>query len=308
MNLIKLFVVTNIVVFNLILSLTSVGQYDINTQYMDTLSIRVSSSFTPEDFIEMTKKDTSFLRAFRNLRGFEHSAKTKVVILDKSNDSKASLLRSSHVKQGPNKGFVNIDEELVSGRYYNRKGEHKYYTTEMFDKVFFPSDSFPIYNQVGVYNQKKPIERSRIEKHYEQLKTFMFSPGLGVDGVPLIGDKLNIMESPMKELYNFEVKEVTLFDSIPCYEFGITKKSTTDIDDISIDYIYTYYDRRTMQIIQRKYHLFDQTLLFDFDIYMNITLELYKDEYVPKKIVYSGEWDIPFNRPERIQFTMLCEY
>jgi hypothetical protein len=290
-------------------SFESISQLELDTNYVDTVSIKSSSGFTAEDFIRMTKSDTSFLRAFRNLRAFEHTAVSKVVILDQSNNNLGSIIRKSNTRVNNNVGFTQITEELVGGNYYKKNGEHRYYTTEMFDKVFFPQDSFPIINAVGgAYEQQKPQERSRIEKHYEQLKTFMFTPGIGVDGVPLIGKKLNLFEMPTKELYDFKVNKVTLFDTIPCYEFAVVKKESTSMNDISIEYIYTYYDRRTMQIIQRKYHLIDKTILFDFNIYMDITLKLLENEYVPTKIVYSGEWDIPFNKPERIQFKMLCDF
>lgn len=309
MNVKILFVKTNVFVLSLLITFNLKAQIELDTQVVDTVSIGARSGFTPDDFIRMTKSDTSFLRAFRNLRAIEHSAVSKVVILDQSNNNLGSIIRRSQTNVSNNKSLTNINEELVSGNYYKKNGEHRYYTTEMFDKVFYPKDSVPIVNKVGTsYEQQKPEERSRIEKHYEQLKTFMFTPGIGVDGVPLIGKKLNLFEPPMKDRYDFEVNKVTLFDSIPCYEFAVKKKASTKMNEISIEYIYTYYDRRTMQIIKRKYHLIDQTVFFDFNIYMDITLNLLEGEYVPTKIIYSGEWDIPFNKPERIQFKMLCDY
>lgn len=275
---------------------------------LDTLSI-TSSGFTVDDFIRMTKTDTSFYRAFKNLRVFPHIANSKVVAYQKKGKEKGELKRVSELKIENNKSYIHIKSEKTNGKFYNKKGEHIYYTAEMFDKVFFPKDSFTLNNIVGkAYSQKTPSSKSKEEKHYEQLKTFIFSPGTGVDGVPIIGKNLNVFDGKTNKYYDFTISKVNFKDSVPCYLFSVQKKKNIKDSKITIEYIHTYYDRRTMNIIARNYRIVDNTVLFSFDITIKIELDKLKDEYVPLLIEYDGEWDIPLKSPEKMYFKKSIHY
>lgn len=272
---------------------------------LDTVSVSMKTGFDAEDFIRMTKNDTSFLRAFKNLKYYAHSESSKVRVLEKDGGDKASMDRLSKLARWDNQAVTVITKETTEGKYYKRNGEHKYYTAQMLDKVFFSLDTFTVDNRVGeAYQQQKPSERSREAKHYEQLKSFMFSPGTGVDGVPFIGNKLDIFDGKMKDKYNFKIEKVDYKNSIPCYLFKVELKEETKENEVSIIYIHTYYDRRTMNIIARDYRLKDWTLLFNFDITINIELNYIKGEYLPSLIRYNGDWSVPLKSAERIFFEM----
>lgn len=305
----KIFVVTNkILSFCCLMIFCSVSFAQIpGIQEMDTVSVRIKG-FTAEDFIKATKKDTSFYRAFKNLKIYNHIEYSKVVILSKKSDEenkieKASIWRETNHHNKNNKAWVSLAKETVKGKYYKRKGGYRFFTSEMFDKIFYPKDTVFASNTVTTaYNQIKPSNKSKEEKYYEQLKTFMFSPGTGVDGVPLIGDKLNIFSKKMRPYYDFTLEKVTYQDSIPCYLFVCARKKEFKEKKVVIQYLKTYYDRRTMNIIARKYRIKDKTFLFDFDIRMAVHLQKIGTEYFPNTIKYLGNWDVPFKKRERLAF------
>lgn len=264
-------------------------------------------AFTVEDFIRMTKTDTSFYRAFKNLKMFPHESKTHILVKDKKGGEKAELNRIAKHFSDFKKGWIQILKESTEGKMYKKNGEHKFFTAEMYDKVFFPKDTFTVNNIVGQhYQQNQPNAKNKTEKYYEQLKTFMFSPGTGVDGVPLIGKKLEIFDGEMRKYYDYTIEKVNFQDSLPCYKFKVQVKNGVRPDKVVIKNLITYYDRRTMEVIARAYKLSQTTLLFDFDIQMYIQLKRQYNEYLPTIIRYNGSWDVPTKKPENIQFEMLC--
>ena len=270
---------------------------------IDTVAVKVKSGFTPEDFIKATQKDTSFYRAFKNLRVFPHREESKIWVFDKEAGEKANLKRSTKHYNQKNYAWIVLLSEKTEGKFYTKKKEHHYFTAEMFDKVFFPRDTFFASNTIiNPYQQKKPENRSKTEKYYEQLKTFMFSPGTGVDGVPLIGDKLDIFSPQMRKFYDFTVQKVNFQDSIPCYLFACKRKKEFSESKVVIQSLETFYDRRTMNIIARKYQIKDSNPMFSFDIKMDIRLIKIKQEYFPQLIRYDGQWNIPLKKKEKISF------
>ena len=177
----------------------------------------------------------------------------------------------------------------------------------MFDNVFFPQGSYSTNNFVGdPYDQNKMKGLTTKEKYKEKLKTFIFSPGTGVKGVPIIGKKLNIFDDRMAQFYDFNLEKTFFRDTIPCYKFSCLKKSDISENKVVITKLVTFYDRRTMKIIARTYALKDKNAMFSFDIKMFIELKYQFNEYLPVKVKYNGEWDVTFKKAERIKLVMDC--
>lgn len=306
MKLRKLLVATNIIILLLLICTHSTkAQYHIDTGYVDTVAVKVRAGFTAEDFIRMTKEDTSFHRAFKNLKMFPHESLSDVEVFNKKWTPIGKLQRTAQHFSDGTQGWITVLSETTDGKIYKRNGKHKYFTAEMYDRVFFATDTFGVSNTVGQsYDQESLKDLSTIDKYYEKLKTFMFSPGTKVEGVPLIGKKLDIFSEKMRPYYDFKVEKTFFKDSIPCYKFSCTKKQDVKNNKVVITKLTTFYDRRTFQIIARSYALQDVTALFSFDIKMYIELNYLFGEYLPKKIKYNGEWDVPFGKPERLKFTM----
>jgi|TARA_B100000795_G_scaffold265853_1_gene248233 hypothetical protein len=299
---------SNLIIFLTLLScLVSKAQQEVvlDTSFIDTIGISVSNGFAAEDFIRMTKKDTSFYRAFKNLKLFPHISNSEVKIYDKNWGQIAKMNRTADHFSNGKIGWIKVIDENTDGKFYNRKGEYKYFTAEMYDKVFFEKGRFRVSNNVdSAYAQQEVENRSKEEKYYEQLKTFMFSPGLGVEGVPFIGYKLNIFDGKMTKYYDYLLEKTMFRDSIPCYKFTVKIKDGVKKEKVVITNLTTFYDRRTMKVIARSYALKQTTIMFSFDIQMFILLGLQFDEYLPLEIKYNGAWDVPFKKPERISFKM----
>lgn len=309
-NLRKIFVKINLV-FTIFLIWNYSTQAQIELKYdttkVDTVAFRIKRGFDVNDFIRMTKTDTSFFRAFKNLKMYPHLSDNQVDIYDKKWSETGNLLRNAiHFSTGDT-GWIKIEKESTNGKVYKKNGKHKYFTAEMFDRVFFTEGRFAVNNVVGdAYSQEKMKSLSTKEKYYEKLKTFMFSPGTGVKGVPLIGKKLDIFDEKMAKYYDFKVEKTFFRDTIPCYKFSCIKKEEVSESKVAITKLITFYDRRTMKIIARTYALKDKTAMFSFDIKMFIELKYEFHEYLPVKIKYNGEWDVPFKKGERIKFEMKC--
>ena len=176
-NLRNIFVKTNIVlVFCLIWNHSSLAQSLFDTTYIDTIALKVKRDFDAQDFIRMTKEDTSFHRAFKNLKMYPHQSKNSVTIFNKTWDQIAQLKRTAtHLSDGK-LGSIQIDNETTDGKFYKKNGEHKYFTGEMFDKVFFEKGKFDVDNAVKTnYSQQKPDDRTKKEK-YAQIVSGKYQP------------------------------------------------------------------------------------------------------------------------------------
>ena len=296
-----------ILTFLFVWSQSSISQNIYDTALVDTVSLKYKKEFDVQDFIKMTKADTSFYRAFKNLRMYPHISENKIEIFDKRWNEVGHLFRKANHFSDGSKGWIKITEENTNGKVYKKNGTHKYFTAEMYDKVFFKTGEFPVDNSVkSSYTQKKMQGLSTKDKYYEKLKTFMFSPGTKVKGVPFIGKKLDIFNDKMAKYYDFTIEKTFFKDSIPCYKFSCVKKPNVSDKQVTITRLVTFYDRRTMKIIARSYSLKDVTPMFSFDMKMFIELNYDFGEYLPLKIKYRGEWDVPFKKGEQIKFEMNC--
>lgn len=271
---------------------------------LDAVEIDASNGFSSEDFIEMMKNDTSFYKSFKNTWVIPHQSNTFIQVYDKEDETKATCRRKSSHHHYQDSSWVVIKNETVTGKYY-KKGEPKYYTSQMFDQVFFPKDTiyYPSSKVEKPYTQNEDWS-SRSEKHYEQLKTFIFSPGSNIEGVPFIGKKMEIFSKEMRPLYRFEYS-TEVYNGIECYVFECHPKKDTAPDDIVITHLKSYFDKSTFSLVYRDYNIKHETILFDFDIRIIVKIDKVGDLYLPASLNYQGWWKLPFKKPEIMSFEMI---
>lgn len=275
---------------------------------LDTLVLKVNKDFNTEDFIKLVQKDTTFYKAFKNLSFYEHRSTTQIDVLDTENNEKASLTRKSSHFHKNDSTWVVIDSEKVNGKYYKKNGSNKYYTGEMFDRVFFKTDTvyYPNNFVSDTYVQKE--WNSRSEKHYEQLKKFVFAPGGEVKGVPIIGNKLEIFSPKMRQYYDYKISVVD-YQGTSCYKFTCRKKKEVKEDKVVIQFLHSYFDRKTMSVIGRDYLIKHNTALFDFEIFISVKMKRdNKDNYLPIELKYTGWWKLPFKAAEVLTVEMINKY
>lgn len=260
----------------------------------------VKRGFDVSDFIEMVKSDTSFRRGFRNLRNSPHEVVGNMMVFGKKQQPVASRNRTAiqHVYQG--RRWIEITSETATGKFYDRKEEPKTYTAELFDEIFFYTDTLP----VTPYSSPITLPRSQDGgSHVDKLKTLVFQPGVPVDGVPVVGKRLAIFDDDMTQYYDYSITARVFADSVSCYVFECIAKPEAG-DYPVLRSLRTWFDRRTFQIVYRDYSYRYYGLLFDFDVKMKVTMDYSGENLYPKRIEYAGFWDLPARRKETTEFEL----
>ena len=147
---------------------------------------------------------------------------------------------------------------------------------------------------------------SGIDKHINELKKLIFQPGKAVE-VPFIGGKTAIFEEKMIKYYNFYISSKMVGDSIDCFVFQAVVKPNISTNKTIIKYLETYFAKADFQVIARNYHL-KYNSLFDFDVKMKVDLIQFDEKYLPARVSYQGNWKIPTQRRERVQFLIDFKY
>ncbi len=259
--------------------------------------------FDVDDFINQVQKDTTFYQAFLNLKYFPHRCESWMEVHDKDEEVAARLERESiQYRDEENRRWVEIKEEKSKGKIKKKNGEWKYLTAEIYDDVFFPTQKEKVSRDYKTRNQSLE-HSSKMEKHKAQLKKMLFNPGQEIENVPFIGDRMAIFSEEMVEYYEFRIFNFDWKDSIPCIGFSISTKEGEE-DNTVIKSMTSYFDESTYAVMGRDYYLEYRTLLFDFDIHMNVENIVTDGEILPVLIQYDGWWDIPFKKPENIAFEL----
>lgn len=260
--------------------------------------------FDAADFIEQIQKDTSFYQAFLNLKYFPHDIKSAMVVYEKDESERGTLQRRARqFLSTAEMMWVDITFEKNNGKLKKRNGDWRYLTAEMYDEVFFPSEPERVGNRI--VKQEQELSGSGLDKHKAQLKRMLFNPGAEISNVPFIGDKMAIFDEKMVPYYNYSIYAYDWQDTIPCIVFSCYAKED-DADKTVIRDMTSYFHRDTHEVIAREYRLAHKTLFFDFDISMKVENTRQDGWLLPSHITYSGQWKVPFKKPEIISFQIEC--
>ena len=264
----------------------------------------VRSNLNVTTFLQRIKTDTTFYKAFRNLRVLGFTAYNDIRMLDKKGRSAATL--QSKTKQSVANGCrtMQVLEEKTTGDIY-KGGELNYYTAEMYASLFFTKGKV-----CGETNIVKGVELSLrnkkgIQKHKEQLKMLFFNPGKKISGIPLMGDKLDIFDARIAKNYNYTIDIVNL-NGEQCYLFNIQRKEDLNVfekNSIVFNYITTWFNTKTMEIVARNYDLSYSAGVYDFDVQMEVEMTHFNGLLVPQTLRYVGNWDVAIKKRERGVFT-----
>ncbi len=290
----------------ILIALLCSGTAPVNSQVVKSVVLdsvvvaAVKSGFNVNDFIEMVKQDTSFLRSFRYLRNQPHLVTGNMELLNKKNHVYASRYREAYQVCNGNRRWIQLADERVKGKFYNRKQEPKLYTAELFDEIFFYEDTLPVLPpSVSISGTTGNNNNSSTDK----LKRLVFNPGAPIDGVPVVGKRMAIFDDDVTGYYNYRIDTRLYNDSIPCYVFTCTAKPGTG-DYTVVKYLTTFFDRKTFNIVFREYKLQYSGLLFEFDVHMSIATATVEGNVYPSRISYRGFWDLPLRKEERANFDL----
>ncbi len=265
----------------------------------------VRSNMDVPSFIRRIQVDTSFYRAFKNLRELNYTALNDIRMLNKKGVVEASLQSRTRQHFANGCRSMEVVEEKPGGDIRDRKGDWNYYTVEMYAGLFFTDGTI-----CGEDNSVKAAELSTrgkkgIEKHKEQLKMLFFNPGRKIPGIPFIGERINIYDPPQSDRYDFEI-DMGNFKGQNAYVFRIAERkdlNASERDDIVIHSVITWFDPADMRILGRSYDLRYDAGVYDFDVQMEVEMGKAGELLVPSLIRYTGTWKMAFKKRETGVFT-----
>jgi hypothetical protein len=254
-------------------------------------------------FLQRVKEDTSFYKAFRNLRILSFTSINDIQMLNKKGRVQASLHSETRQHRINGCRTMEVLEEKTSGDIYDGGG-FNYYTAELYASLFFTRGQVCGENNIVAGTERNVKGNKGIEKHKEQLKMMFFNPGKKIPGIPFIGDKIDIFDPDVSKYYDFSI-DMEEISGQNCYVFRIISK--TDIGSkknrIVFDNITTWFNAKTMEIVARYYDLSYNTPAYDFDVHMEVEMTRFQELLVPKLITYNGNWKVAFKKRERGVFT-----
>lgn len=271
-----------------------------------TLSeIIIRNNVNVASFIEIVKNDTTFYKAFRNLRILNYTSLNDVRMFSKKGNVQASLY--SKTQQWALNGcrYTNVLTEATSGDIYDNDKNYNYYTPQLYASIFFARDTICGETNIVKGTTINTKGKSGTAKHKEQLKMLFFNPGKAVPGLPFIGNKTAIFDDDMAALYNYHLDQEEKLGQM-CYIFAVTakeKKEGGNKNKIVVDEMTTWFNIKTMEVVARNYTMSYSAGVYDFDVNMQVEMTKAGEYLVPKLLRYTGNWDVVFKKRERGVFT-----
>ena len=288
---------------------TALGQSD-STIYSEKKSITlrevvVRNNLDVPSFIKRVKEDTSFYKAFRNLRILAYESLNSIQIFNNRNEVHASLNSRTRQHRTKNCRWLEVLEEKSTGDFFDEQHQYKYYTADLYASLFLARDT--VCGETAIvrgttFNVKG---KSSMARHKEQLKMLFFDPGKRIPGLPLMGNKVALFDEEVVALYDFII-DMDLFKGEMCYVFTLSPRknlTSNEQNKIIINEMTTWFRIQNWQIAARNYELKYKTLLYNFDVHMEVEMAQFNEYTLPRLIRYNGSWKVPFKRKEKAVFT-----
>lgn len=273
----------------------------VNDHYVTLSEIVVNNKLDVSAFIDRVKNDTTFYKAFRNLRIIGYTALNDIRMLDENGNNLASLRsKTKQIRTGNCRKMETLNES-VTGNMYDDEGNFNYYTARMYAGLFFTKDSVCGESNIVKGNEFSTSGLNGMNKHKEQLKMLLFNPGKRINGLPFISSKTSIFDETMIDKYDMKI-DYRDYDSIPCYIFTVKVKNGKK-SDVVIDEMTTWFNAKTFEIVARNYSLSYDAGIYDFDVDMEVQMTKVGDLLVPSLLRYKGNWKAIFKKRERGVFT-----
>ncbi len=252
-------------------------------------------------FIRRIQTDSSFYKAFKNLRVLGFSAWNDIRMLDKEGGLKASLRSKTRQERKNGCRSMQVIEQETSGDIYDEDSSFNYYTAEMYASLFFTKGLVCGENNIIGAKDFHTSGLSGLEKHKQQLKMLFFSPGRKISGIPFMSGKTAIYDDHMADRYDFDM-DMEEHGGQSCFVFKQKVRPGRE-DAVVIDEMETWFNDSTFDVVARKWHLSYEAGLYDFDVNMEVEMGKYQDMLVPVLIRYTGNWKALFKKRERGVFT-----
>lgn len=264
----------------------------------------VRSDLNVPRFLQRIKTDTTFYKAFRNLRVLQFTSLNDIRMQNRRGATEASLQSKTRQRRSGSCRTMDVLEEKTTGDLKDGS-EYNYYTAQLYAGLFFTEGTVCNENNIVAGAMRNVRAKKGFEKNKEQLKMLFFNPGQKIPGIPFIGDKLDIFDERVAQHYDFNI-DLTDMSGQECYLFTIKRKEGLtggEKSDIVFDNITTWFSTKTMAIVARNYDLSYNTGVYDFDVHMEVVMTAFDGLLVPQTLRYRGNWDVAFKKRERGVFT-----
>ncbi|MGG9971695.1 hypothetical protein ACQ33O_07855 [Ferruginibacter sp. SUN002] len=271
-------------------------------QKVITLSpVILDKDFEVAAFINQIKSDSSFYKAFKNLRILNFSSINDIRMLDDEGNSKASLYSKTKQIRENNCRRMEVLQEQATGNFYTADHQYNYYTAQMYASLFFTDGSVCGEDNIVAGKEFSTAGKSGMEKHKEQLKTLFFNPGKKIKGIPFVSGKTAIYDDEMAEYYDMSI-DMEVYNKTNCYVFKQKVKPGNE-GDVVLDEMTTWFDDVTFEVVARSYVLSYSAAVYDFKVKMEVEMTHFGKYLVPSLIRYNGNWKAIFKKRERGVFT-----
>jgi hypothetical protein len=265
----------------------------------------VRSNLNVPAFIDRVKNDTSFYKAFKNLKILGYTSLNDVRMLDKKGATRATLQGKTRQVVFNGCRHTVIEQEKVTGDLRDKDGNWNYYTMDMYAGLFWVRDTACGENNIVGDPSFSLKNKSGAAKHREQLKMLFFNPGKKIPGLPFVGNKLALFDDEMSNYYDYTI-DMEQMNGEWCYVFEVKareKLSSSQNDRVVINNMTTWFNQQTMDIVLRKYDLSYGAGVYDFNVQIEAELTRFGEYLVPKVLRYNGNWDVVLKKRERGVFT-----
>jgi hypothetical protein len=252
-------------------------------------------------FIERIKNDSSFYKAFRNLRVLGFTSINDIRMNDSDGKMKAGLHSTTKQLRSNNCRTMQTLEEQVTGDMYDENREFNYYTAKMYASLFFTRDSVCGETNIVTGREFSTKGKSGMEKNKEQLRMLFFNPGKRISGLPFISDKTAIYDDEMADKYDMSI-DIDMYKNTSCYIFT-QKVKPENKNDVVVDEMITWFNTETYEVVARNYSLSYSAAVYDFKVQMEVVMTKYGEYLVPSLLRYIGNWKAIFKKRERGVFT-----
>ncbi len=252
-----------------------------------------------DKFIQRVQNDSTFYKAFKSLSLVSCTQYNDIRFLDKAGDKAAFYEGISKQQYDGNCRTMSNSNERFSKNYFKKKKQDPKFITAQFYHKLFMIDKKRCNEDDIVAGEISSSNNNRID----QLKKLIFKPGESINGVPGVGGKVGIFEQGRKEQYNFTIEKV-LYNGDWCYVFNAKPKKEYQNSNV-INYLRTWFRIKDYAIVQRKYSLSYKTLMYDFDVAMDVKLKTFKNKLFPYEVYYKGNWHFLGKKREKAEFTTI---
>ncbi len=292
--------------FFMLVYAASVAQQPADTAFegkkVITLSaVVVDKQLNVPAFINRIKNDTSYYKAFKNLRILGFTAVNDIRMNEKDGDLKASLYSKTKQVRQNNCRSMQVLEEKITGDFYTRNKAYNYYTAQMYASLFFTPE--PVCGETNIVTgvEFDLSGKKGMEKHKEQLKMLFFNPGKRIKGLPFMSSKTAIYDDDLADSYDMSI-DVQDRNGQLCWVF-IQKVKPGHEGEVVVDEMTTWFNDQTFEVVARNYSLSYDAAVYDFKVNMQVEMTKFGGLTVPAVIRYVGNWKVISKKRERGVFT-----